>query len=282
MKLRVRAATLYAVLPFVLTSLPGIAASAHAQAPLSDQIEVSPPPLRRAGVPSATATVAELESQGDALRADKAFLDALDYYRAAAAKSPSSAPLANKSGIVQLQLRRWPDAKKSFQAAIRINKAYPDAHNNLGVIDYLNKDYGRAIKEYRKAIELLESSASFYNNLGTAYFARKDFPKAVASYARALELDPDVFDRSSRGGVTMQMSSPEDRAQYFYILARMYAKAGESDRSLSYLRRAMEDGYKDINKVYRDDEFGQVRKDPRFTILMAHKPLAITDDPAHN
>ena len=74
-----------------------------------------------------------------------------------------------------------------------------------------------------------------------------------------------------------QASSPGDRAEYFYLLARMYAKSGSTDRSLSYLRRALEDGYKDINKVFRDEEFAAVRNDPRFAALMNHKPMAITE-----
>jgi len=41
------------------------------------------------------------------------------------------------------------------------------------------------------------------------------------------------------------------------------------ERSLHYLRKAMEDGYKDIKNVYRDEEFSDLRKDPRFAELMA-------------
>lgn len=263
----------------------------------SSQVQISAPLARHSEAPSSEATAEELERKGDQLRGDKAFLDALDYLRAAAAKNPKSAALMNKIGIVQLQLVRFPDARKSFEAAIRINRGYADAHNNLGVDYYLQEsakvtaklrngaptsswssgDFGRAIKEYRKAIKLQESSASFYSNLGTAYFAKKDFPKAVESYSRALELDPDVFEHTSRVGVAAQTSSPGDRAEYFYLLARMYAKSGSTERSLSYLRRAMEDGYKDMNKILRDDEFAAVRSDPRFSALMSHKPSAITE-----
>lgn len=266
-----------AALLVVLGSSSGIAIPAFSQATLSSQVQVAPPPFRRSDAPSATATAEELEHKGDLLRADKAMLDALDYFRAALVKNPKNALLVNKIGIVQLQLSRYPDARKSFEAAIRLNRGYADARNNLGVIYYLAKDYGRAIKEYRKAINLQEDSASFHSNLGAAHFARRDFVKAMSSYARALELDPDVFEHTSRVGVAAQMSSPGDRAEYFYLLARMYAKNGATERSLSYLRRAMEEGYKDINKVFRDQEFAAVRKDPGFTALMSHKPLAISD-----
>jgi hypothetical protein len=39
----------------------------------------------------------------------------------------------------------------------------------------------------------------------------------------------------------------------------------------------MEDGYKDIRNVYKDNEFSEVRKDPRFTELMASKPVGIPE-----
>ncbi len=261
----------------VLGSSAGFATSAPPQTSLSSQVQVAPPPFRHADVPSATASAEELERKGDLLRADKALLDALDYFRAAIVKNPHDALLMNKTGIVQLQLNRYPDARRSFETALRLNHGYADARNNLGVVYYLGKDYGRAIREYRKAINLNGTSASFHNNLGAAYFARRDFVKAMAAYARALELDPDVFEHSSRVGVAAMMSSPEDRATYFYLLARMYARSGATERSLTYLRRAMEEGYKDINKVFRDEEFSAVRKDPGFAVLMKNKPVPITN-----
>ena len=44
---------------------------------------------------------------------------------------------------------------------------------------------------------------------------------------------------------------------------------GLSDHSLQYLQKAMEDGYKDLRNVYKDVEFPQLRKNPRFTEFMA-------------
>ncbi len=44
------------------------------------------------------------------------------------------------------------------------------------------------------------------------------------------------------------------------------------DRSLEYLRKAMENGYKKINEVYTDQEFATLRTDKRFEELMAQRP----------
>jgi len=243
----------------------------------SEQVQVGPPPMRRADPPSLGASVQELEDRGDELRSDKNYLDAIDYYEAAIRKSSDRPSLWNKIGICQLQLHRLKEAKKSFDHAIKADPKYSDAFNNLGVVYYETANFGKAIKRYEKAIELNPSAASYYSNLGAAYFSKKTFDKAAQSYGKALELDPDIFERISRAGVQAQLPSPEDRARFDYVLAKLYAKMGIADRSLRYLRKAMEDGYKDIGDVYKDSEFAQLRKDPRFTELMAAKPPAITE-----
>lgn len=111
--------------------------------------------------------------------------------------------------------------------------------------------------------------------MGTAYFAQKKFELAIAEYTRALQIDPTILDRTSSQGVIAQTSSVSDRAHYHYMLAKAFAHMGMADRSLLYLRMAMEEGYKGIDDVYKDSEFAGLRKDPRFLELMKTRPAAI-------
>jgi len=55
--------------------------------------------------PSPNASAQELEDQGDMLRAEKRYLDSVDFYKAAIAKKPS-ALLWNKEGMAYLLLQR--------------------------------------------------------------------------------------------------------------------------------------------------------------------------------
>jgi len=248
---------------FVLsTTLP-------AQVAHTEQLQVKPPLLRSIDPPARDAKPEELEARGDQLRTEKLYLDALDYYRAALAKNAHSAGLLNKIGITELMMQRYRDARKSFDQSIKVDRKFADAYNNLGVVYYEERRYGPAIKQYRRAIAIDDSSASFYSNLGAALFAEKQFEPAVLAYQRAVELDPDVFERTSRGGVQAQLPSPEDRAHYDFTVAKLYAKMGFSDRSLEYLRKAMEEGYKDFKNVYKDADFAELRKDKRFAELVA-------------
>jgi tetratricopeptide (TPR) repeat protein len=239
--------------------------------------QVAPPPVHRVEPPSAEASAEALERRGDELYADKNYLDAIDYQRAALGKKPGSALLLNKIGMSHLMLRRLREARKSFEQALKANRDYASAYVNLGVVYYEDRNYGKAIKAYDKGIALQPDNAVFYNNRGAAYLNKKQFEKASLDYTKALELDPDIFETPGRAGVQAQIPSPEDRARYAYVLAKVYAKAGANERSLHYLKKAMEDGYKDIKNVYKDNEFSALRKDPRFTELMAAKPPAIPE-----
>ncbi len=234
----------------------------------------SPPQVRRLKPPPANASAAALEQLADELRAEKSFADALDYYRAAIKKRPTD-DLYNKAGICELQMLHLDASKKDFQRALKLNPESPEAHNNLGVVFYSQKKLGKAIKEYQNAVKLNESSASFHSNLGTAYMEDKKFDKMTAEFSRALELDPQIFEHRSQTGVLLRLGKPEDRAQYSFLVAKVYAKLGNSERSLHYLREALENGYKDIGAVYKDNDFAALRKDPRFSELMAQRPTAI-------
>ena len=247
------------------------------QAQNSEQLAVGPPAQHRAEPPAPGATPQELENRGDDLRTDKNFLDAIDYYQVALKRSPGNASVLNKIGICQLMMQRYKEAKKSFERAIKADRKHADAYNNLGVVYYAQKNYNGAIRNYQKAIQLKDDAASYYNNMGAAYFGKKQFDQAIQNYAKAVQLDPDVFERSSHAGVQAQLPSPADRAHYDYVLAKLYARTGVADRSLHYLKKAMEEGYKDIKDVYKDNEFSALRKDPRFAELMAAKTTAIPD-----
>jgi tetratricopeptide (TPR) repeat protein len=260
------------ILLVVISSTAALTQVSH-----SEQVQISPPLVRAIDPPAPDAKSADLERQADELRSEKLYLDALDYYNAALGKKPNDPRLLNKIGITELMMQRYKEAQKAFQRSIKYDHAFADAYNNLGVVYYESKKFGAAAKEYEKAIAKDANSASFFSNLGAAYFSKRDFNRAVAAYQHALELDPEVFERSSRSGVQAQLPSPEDRARYDYTVARLYAKMGLSDQSLEYLRKAMEAGYKDLKNVYKDVEFSELRKNPRFTELMASKTTVVAD-----
>lgn len=254
--------------------MTGALLSAQVQMPgsQSEIQEVKPiSPLPQASLKDASPQ--ELEDRGDSLRDQKNYLDAIDCYEAAF-KKQHSAILQNKIGMTYLSMGNLGKAEKSLKKAIKSDRKYAEAYNNLGVVFYLKKKYGSAEKNYLKALAI-HDSASFHSNLGTVYMERKKYQEGMAEYEKAYQLDPGVFERSSRNGVSARMQSPEDRARFFYVMAKLYASNGDLDHSLEYLKKSLEDGYPDIDKVYKDSEFVTLRKDQRFTALMAQRPAPI-------
>lgn len=245
----------------------------------NDGMVQTPEQLRRAEPPPPDASRTDLEIEGDRLRGQKAYADAIDYYAAAMQRFGADPVLHNKSGIALLHMMRYDEAKKEFERAIKLKKDYAEAHNNLGVIHYMKRKHRAAVKAYEKAIAISPDSASYYSNLGTAWFARKKYEKAAANYIRAIELDPGIFERRSQTGISAQLASPEDRGRYNYMIAKMYARVGDSDRCLLYLRKAMEEEYSKVQDARREPEFEIVRKDPRFLPVMENQPLALAEPP---
>ncbi len=254
---------------FVTLTCVAQQASQPAVETTSPPAQMTPPP-----VPDGSASAATLEEQGDELRAQKRYLDSIDYYNVALKKQPSTM-LWNKEGMAYLLLQRPDPAAKCFDRAIKLDKNDPAAYNNRGYVEQMRRKYDKAIVYYKKAIVLRSDDAVFYYNMGSSYFGKHDFPDAAKEYHQAFALDPNIFIRATKTGVMAQATSPDDRAAFSFLVAKMYAQAGDFDHSLEYLRKAMEDGYKHINDVYTEKEFATLRTDKRFEALMAQRPQAI-------
>ncbi|MCS7025124.1 MAG: tetratricopeptide repeat protein [Bryobacteraceae bacterium] len=211
------------------------------------------------------ATVISPEMRGDIYMARKMYREAIEAYR----QGPKDSPvLENKIGIAYHQMMMLDEARKQYEKAIKLNPKYSEAINNLGTIYYAKKSYRRAVNAYKKALQISPNAASVYSNLGTAYFARKKYEDALKAYQRALELDPEVFEHRSSNGVLLQERSIAERAKFHFYLSKTYAKAGNIERALLYMRKAIEEGFKDRHKFVEDPEFASIREHPEFEVLL--------------
>jgi tetratricopeptide (TPR) repeat protein len=245
------------VLAAMITVLSGY--SAGAPAPQQSQEKVN----------TQSMTVAELEKAADLARARKDYDQAILYFQTALRKDSKNSALYNKLGLAQLKNNDLRAARLSFERAAKLNPKSADAVNNVGAVDYMNKNYGAAAKHFKKAVALDETHATFHVNLGAAWFSQKKLERALAEYTRAMELDPDALRQESKAGVVAQISSPEERARYSYMLAKIYAKRGDVDGCLQCLRKAKEEGYRDLGNVYKDEEFSRMRENPKLHEVVA-------------
>lgn len=226
-------------------------------------------------------SASELDEAGDKMRGAKDYLSALDCYRAAIRKQ-ADAKYYNKIAITEILLRHPEEAEKAAKKAVHKDKKMAEAWNNLGVAHYFSgatsKRQGKiedAIRTYERAIALDPGDATFHGNMAAALMDLKQYDKGMAEYRKAMELDPNFFERNSENGITARMGSPEDRAQFSFVMARLFAAMGNTERTLHYLRAAMEEGYPKIDDVYHEKEFAPVLNDQRFVALMKDRPVAV-------
>jgi len=226
-----------------------------------------------------TSTQLTAEQLADLLMARKEFRQAALAYRKLIEEFPKSAPINNKLGIALHKEYDLNGALRSYERAVKLDPTYADAQNNIGVIWYDKKKFGRAIRAYQKAIKMRADLAVSYSNLGYAYFADKKYEQAISSFHQALKLDPAVMDHNTgRAGSTVQDRSVDDRAKFYFLLAKSFATAGNFDRSMIYLRKAKDEGYKSMKDVQTDPAFSAMMNLPEMQEVLAPKVLP---DQAH-
>ncbi len=221
-----------------------------------------PAPVRDLPKGISLETASAAEQKGDIARARNDYLLAAAYYQRALRAGGPDAQLYNKLGIAQLKLKQTSAARKSFLAAVRTDPRNAIALNNLGALMCIEKKYKTALNYEKQALELDEENPSFHVNMAETWAGLSQIDRAMTEYARALELDPDVFS-SEEDGVIAQVKSPEQLARMDYLIARTYARRGNLDGALDYLRRARDGHYPQLADVYVDKEFSSLWQDPR-------------------
>lgn len=205
--------------------------------------------------------------KGDLARVHKDYELAVSYYRTALRTDRQNAQIYNKMGISELQLHENSAARKHFIQALKYDHKNFAALNNLGTVAYLDKKYKSAVNYLKQALALNEASASAHLNLAESWMALGEADRAMTEYSRALELDADVLT-SNPSGIQAQVITPEQRARVSYLIAKAYAKRGNIEGALEYLRRAKDGRYADMAKVYTDQEFAALWQDPRLAKIV--------------
>lgn len=213
------------------------------------------------------------EQMADLYMARKEYREASQLYKRLVDQNPQSAVYQNKLGIAMHQQTALAQALKCYERAVKLDPAYADAQNNVGTIYYQRKKYGKAIKAYQKAIAIRNDMPVLYSNLAYAFFEDKKYEQAIASFRQALAMDPQLFERSSsRNGSILQDRSVGDRGKFYFLLAKSYAEAGNLDRCLIYLRKAKDEGYKQLAAIKEDPSFAAVIKNPAIQEVLAPRP----------
>jgi len=254
-------------------AIPGIALlSCLLVSPAFAQATPDTPPA----APGTSATAAPLSQEDLA----KLYLIRKEYpaaevlFRKLTQQQPKNAVYWNELGITMHNQAMLDAAMKYYEKAAKLDAHYADPVNNIGTVWYERKKYSKSIRAYKRAISIKDDFAAFYMNLGYAYFADKKYEESIASFHKVLQLDPQAFDQSSSrtGTVVQDRSIGEDRGRFYFLLAKSFAQVGNLDRCVIYLRKARDEGYKDMDAAKSDPAFASVLKDPAIQEILFPAP----------
>jgi len=210
----------------------------------------------------------DLALRGDVFIARKMFEDAIVEYERYLDLDEYDAQVRNKLGITYQQAQRVADAEGEYRQALKLNPYFVPALNNLGAIEQGRRNYLQALDYYRRALEVDEDSSTVLQNLGACLFSLERYEDGLVAYMRAIQLDPTLFDRLGGGGGSLVQTVPGNESMTNFYLAKLFARIGDMDRTMSFLYRAVEEGF-DQPKMLRDPAFSALETDDRFMRLVA-------------
>ena len=183
-----------------------------------------------------------------------------------------SALVWNSIGMAYHHLYALEEAQKAYQHALTINPRFAPAANNLAAVYYGQHEFKDAEHWYKRALKHTSESAVIYCNLGTDYFGEGKYKQGMKMYQKAFSIDEQVFDpdqsKMVEGG-----GSREQRVAINYYIAETFASAGKQEQALFYLRKAMDEGFKDRKRLDEDKDFATLRTTPQFQQLLTEENL---------
>jgi tetratricopeptide (TPR) repeat protein len=207
------------------------------------------------------------EKRGDSYFARKLYEDAIIEYRKSVALDRYNASTLNRLGLVYHQSQKLNEAERYYREALKQNPFFLEVLNNIGTVEYARQRYDNALEQYEKALKIRPESPTILLNMGACLFDMKRYDEALKATQQALEIDPKVLDKVSGFGTLIQTSRRSDPTVSFYY-AKIYAAQGDKERAISYLNRALDEGFKEFDKIKTEPAFAALAAEEGYLKLM--------------
>jgi tetratricopeptide (TPR) repeat protein len=180
----------------------------------------------------------------------------------ALALNPSSAKAYNLSGLVRFQQKDYQSAEGQFLKAVALDPSFAPAYNNLGGVYAMRNQWSAAKEMLKKAISLSPDMASAHFSLGTVHFNLGEAEEGTACFAKGIALDPDYLEKHSTSLVGLSMGGAS-LAELYFTFAKLYASAGNIERTVEFLNKAKRAGFNDWQRIARESDFDKIRDHPK-------------------
>jgi len=201
---------------------------------------------------------------------DNDYSQAVLYFQQAVAADPTASRAYNLLGIAFFQKKDYLRARPMFEKATSLKPDYAEAYNNLASVLCLLKEFAKAKEMFRQAVRLSPRDVSANYSLGHLLLMLGETEEGLAHLAKGIELDPDFLERHKDTTVGFVYENYNE-AEIEFAYARLFASAGNADKTLAHLERADRAGFRDWPRVMTDPAFEKVRADPKIRDFLASR-----------
>ena len=131
-------------------------------------------------------------------------------------------------GNTLTELGQLPEAIVQYEAALRSQPAFAEAHNNLGNALFRLGRLSPAIDHYEAALRIEPDAAALHFNLGIVLSQAGRLAEAASHYRAAIRLRPEfAAAHGNLGAVLAQLGHPDEAEAEFRAAAALSAPAGQ-------------------------------------------------------
>ena len=141
-----------------------------------------------------------------------------EHYHQAIQLAPDEEEAHYNYGVLMTGAGRYEEAEQAFRKAVEINPSHAEAHNNLGALLEQRGMFAEAEVEFQKAVAQNPGYRLAHFHLGRLLVNRSDFSAGIQHLLKTIAPEDD--------------STPG----YLYALGAAYARAGEREIAIRYLR----------------------------------------------
>ena len=192
------------------------------------------------------------------------YREALEIYQTG---PKDSAVLANKIGIAYHQMLELDMARRNYERAVKLNPHYAEAINNLGTVYYARKSYRRAMTGVSERCAWSRIRPPF-----SAILVRRiSRARIIRKRRRSISGRCCSIRKSSNGAVRREFccrTAASKSAPSFISTSPRRTLKQQTDRALLYIRKALEEGFKERDKFQKDPDFAGLQSNPEFKQLM--------------
>ncbi len=143
------------------------------------------------------------------------------HYRAVIAINPNLADSHYNYGVLLAGRERYAEAAQAFLRSLQINQFNADAHHNYAAIIEREGRLDEAAEHFRKALENKPGHRMAHFHLGRILVNQGKLAEAIEHFHQTLSVEDEQTPRFS------------------YALGATYARAGEKQKGIQYLRDAL-------------------------------------------